>query len=106
MSELSLVRTQGVAEWEIVEDEESGVWVGLCAGLGLNADGRTFSELQECMREVMEDLFTDLVETGDLVPFLQERGLECSEEVVEAPSGVPLRVDMPYAKTIVRAASA
>ena len=106
MSEMSLVRTQGVAEWEIEEDEESGLWVGVCVGLGLNADGGTFSELQECMLEVTEDLFTDLVETGDLVPFLRERGLECSEEVVEVRSGVPLRVDLPYAKTIVRAASA
>ena len=106
MSEMSLVRTQGVAEWEIVEDEESGLWIGVCVGLGLNADGGTFSELQECISEVTEDLFTDLVETGDLVPFLRERGLECSEEVVEAPSGVPLRVGMAYAKTMVRAASA
>ena len=106
MSEMSLVRTQGVAEWEIEEDEESGVWVGVCVGLGLNANGGTFSELQECIWEVTEVLFADLVETGDLVPFLRERGLECSEEVVEARSGVPLRVGLPYAKTMVRAASA
>ena len=64
---IRMISLIGRAPWALARPAVAPSRSGRSAArVGLNADGGTFSELQECMWEVMEDLFTDLVETGDL----------------------------------------
>ena len=60
-------------EWRAAQDE-TGYWVAVCPSLGLNAGGETEADLQACIEEVTELLFTDLAEDDDLFDFLAEHG--------------------------------
>ena len=76
MASTPVFKIEGKMHWRAAQDPESGYWVATCDMLGLNAGGETFEKLQECMAEVMEFLFVDLHEDGDLDEFLKEHGWE------------------------------
>ena len=79
--------------WIIVLDGDDGRWLGLCPTLNLNADGRTYGELQECIVEVLDLLFTDLHESGELDAFLRAHGWNARE--LPAVPNYPM-FDVPY----------
>ncbi len=91
-----IVKIAANVNWEIAQDPDSGLWIGVCDALRLNADGETFQELQECMSEAMELLFLDLYEEGDLEEFLHDHGWTMQEPATAAPAASRPRFDVPY----------
>jgi hypothetical protein len=60
--------------WEAAPDPKTGVWIGVCRALNLNAVGDTWAEMQESANEAMVLLFTDLFTEGELPAFLRQNG--------------------------------
>ncbi|MDE2639909.1 MAG: hypothetical protein OXI03_04910 [Chloroflexota bacterium] len=96
MAHVSRVEIHGDFTWDFARNPASGLWIGFCEQLGLNADGATFEELQECMNEAITLLFRDLYEEGDLTPFLEEHGWTMSAEESTPPPKDEPRFDVPY----------
>lgn len=96
MAHVSRVEIKGDFTWDFARNPASGLWIGFCEQLGLNADGATFEELQECMNEAIGLLFRDLHEEGDLTLFLEEHGWTMNaEDSSPLPEDAP-RFDVPY----------
>ena len=68
-----VIRIEGRIEWKI-DSTESGPWVGFCDALKLTAQADTWGELMQDIEWAMGSVFEDLLETGDLERFLEERG--------------------------------
>ncbi len=90
-----VVRIQAEVVWEVVEDKEAGLWVGVCRDLGLNADGKTFRAFQRCADEATDFLFSDLCAEGDLEAFLAARGWKIEEEDLAFAENEKLTFDFP-----------
>lgn len=69
-----VVQIQANLVWEAARDANTGVWIGVCRALNLNAIGDTWAEMQECANEAMTLLFTDLFVEGELPAFLRQNG--------------------------------
>lgn len=95
------VRIEANVEWAFGEDPDSSEWIGYCPGLGLNAIGDTFAEVQQCASEALHLLFLDLFREGQLAAFLQNRGWMPQNGLPE--SGTAPRFDASY---VTRLASA
>ncbi len=105
MTQAEVVRIEADVSWEVTEDRDSGLWIGVCEDLHLSAHGDTFAEFQECVLEVMDLLFQDLREEGDLAKFLEDRGWRTPATIASVPADVPLRFDIPYAQKVVSASA-
>lgn len=71
--------------WNITQ-AKSGLWVGHSPLLKLSAQGKTKEELRARIGETLNLLFTDLVESGDLKPFLFAHGWEPVTDDEEYPA--------------------
>lgn len=60
--------------WVAARDPYSLRWVAVCEPLSLTVEVESESELVPVIRESMELLFTDLLESGELDQFLADRG--------------------------------
>ena len=79
--------------WQGHQDPQTGLWVGICRALNLNAVGDTFAELQAMANEAMALLFTDLIEDNELAAFLRKNGWSL-KSALPAPGTKP-RFDIP-----------
>ena len=58
-----VVRVQSSVEW-VVGEGNNGYWIGICEPLKLTVQSDTETELTENIRETMDALLKDLIETG------------------------------------------
>lgn len=87
------IRIRAEVAWRVFDSPGSGRWVADCPQLSLIAEGETFADLLETMRQALDLLFEDLIEEGDFNEFLSGRGW--SLEKAPAP-GKKFRVDIPF----------
>jgi predicted RNase H-like HicB family nuclease len=87
------IRIDANIPWKAAQDQETGVWVGVCEPLNLNAAGDTYWELLECMNETMALLLADLFESGEFEQFLRKNGWQSSPLPVR---GGRVRFDIPF----------
>ncbi len=84
-----LYRINASINWLVAHDPQDGLWFAVCPSLNLNADGTTREELDSCMAEAVNLLFTDLHENGEFNQFLRDRGWSASLEAGEALGSGP-----------------
>ena len=58
--------------WRAIRDDSG--WVGICDALKLTAQGETWSDLNETIDDIQQDLFVSLLAEGSLADFLQANG--------------------------------
>lgn len=90
----TVVTIRGEIPWTFALNPATGLYIGFCEPLGLNADGETFHDLRECMEEATDLLFHALYEDDELDAFLREKGWELVEGGV-APGAEP-SFDVPF----------
>ena len=61
-------------EWKFARDPKSDRWIGVCPALKVTAEADTWAELTQVINEVHNELFRDLLEEGELQPFLAQHG--------------------------------
>jgi predicted RNase H-like HicB family nuclease len=88
-----IVRVQATLPWQC-SFGKSGNWVAVCDPLKLTVQSGTWSELVEDIADALDLMFKDLLETGELTPFLRERGWTLIGPVPRAPKNV--RFDVPF----------
>lgn len=86
-----VVTIQAQIFWLARQDPDTRRWLAVCPPLNLNAVGDTYEELQECGNEAMAMLFRDLVEEGEIEPFLKRNGWR----MIGTPSRGHTRFDIP-----------
>ena len=72
------VQIEGTVNWQTAQDPSTGVWIGVCNELNLNATGDRWDDLLDAMKEAKELLFHDLLESGQLDTFLRSHGWRSS----------------------------
>jgi len=81
-----------VPTWKYKREGE--LWMAVCDRLGLVATGEDFPEMVACVTEVMESLFQDLLDEGDMEGFMQDRGICIVEQdVPEHESPCDMTID-------------
>ena len=80
--------------WLVARDPDSGMYVGFCEAMSLNALGETFVEFQEAANEALSLLLDDLFESGELEAFLRRKGWETAQPLPVA-DGTPT-FDVPF----------
>jgi predicted RNase H-like HicB family nuclease len=88
------VQIEANVQWEVIRDAESGMWIGVCHALNLNAAGETWAELQACIAESIGLLLEDLFADGELDMFLRAQGW--SPLGALPPRGDRVRFDVPF----------
>lgn len=87
------IEVQANLVWNAHRDPKSGVWIGICEPLNLNAIGDTFAQMQECANEAMTLLFADLFEENELDAFLKQHGWRV--DPTPTPGGQVPQFDIP-----------
>ena len=88
-----IVQIQAKIVWQLAQDPESKVWIGVCPDLNLNAEGDTFPDVLACAGDAMKLLFQDLFEENELDTYLQRRGWRRQGDPVP---GAKVRFDTPF----------
>ena len=88
------VKIKANITWQMAHDEQSGMWIGACPALNLNALGETWIELQENASEALGLLLQDLFLENELEGFLRDRGWRSMTEI--PPPGSKLNFDVPF----------
>jgi hypothetical protein len=73
----------------LVFSKEGNVWVGVCKELGTAADGETFEEVTEILRDMVILHFNTLEDVGECERFLKEHGIEIYNEEPHHPIHIP-----------------
>lgn len=89
-----MVRIKAELTWAVTQDPESGVYIGICEAVNLNAMGETFADFQQSASDALNLLLTDLFEDDELEQFLVDRGWS-TETSLPDPNGVPT-FDVPF----------
>jgi len=69
-----LVHIQGSVVWHSYHNPKSDKWIGICDSLKLTAQGDTWNDLYEVIRDSITGLLRELVVTQDFNRFLRDRG--------------------------------
>ncbi len=99
MKRIVTVELTAEIQWVVWKDRTTGMWVGACDPLKLTAEGETHGDLMQDIDGVLQDLFRELVGSGDLERFLSDRGWRKETVQVPLPTGIPLedmRFDVPF----------
>ena len=78
----------------MIAQPDSGPWVGFCDALKLTAQSDTWAELMQDIAWAMGVVFEDLLETGNLEEFLEERGWEAA--IPEPHEFKKVKFDVPF----------
>lgn len=70
---VQIVRIQANLPWHC-SFGKSGNWVAVCEPMKLTVQSHTWSELVEDISDALDLTFKDLLESGELTSFLQDRG--------------------------------
>lgn len=91
-----LVQIQGNnIQWQAAQEPTTGVWIGVCPQLNINATGDSWNELLEAMGEATALLFASLLESGELAAFLRAHGWQ-SARPLPNPEARRVRFDVPF----------
>lgn len=91
-----LVQIQGNnIQWQAAKEPSTGVWIGVCAQLNINATGDSWNELLEAMSEATALLFADLLESGELGAFLRAQGWQAVGPLPN-PAAKRVKFDVPF----------
>ena len=77
----TMIKTDGRVQCKAFQNRDTGRWVGICDELGITVEGEDLDELHSVFGEAVNLLLVDLIEEGDLVAFLRERGWSETEEI-------------------------
>jgi len=96
---MMLVRVQVAAQllWKVTRDTGSSRWVGVCPALSMTAEAETWEKLTALMNEEVNELLRDLLESGELDRFFQDRGWRSME--IPLPQKMPsegIKFDVPF----------
>jgi hypothetical protein len=84
---------QGSVQWRVTR-EPSGRLVGVCDPLGVVLEGTDMNDLDACIREAIQLIFTDLLRNGQLETFLLARGWQPSMRIPD-PNHEPVHFEPP-----------
>jgi len=90
---VQVVRIQASLPWNC-SFGKSGNWVAVCDPLKLTVQSHTWGELVEDIADALDLMFKDLLETGELSPFLQEHGWTLIGPLPRGPKNV--KFDVPF----------
>lgn len=80
MKQIVRVDVNGQVQWEVAQ-AASGQWLGVCHALGLAMQGDSLDELLASIRDSVQLLLQDLLESGELDAFLRHRGWRLAQGV-------------------------
>ena len=86
------IKVEANLTWRVARDAQSGMFVGVCHELNLNALGETWLEFQEVANDAVTTLFLDLFEDNELDGFLSENGWRAEQ----LPPGRAPEFDVPF----------
>jgi len=93
---------QGKVQWNVSE-QESGRFVAVCEPLGVALEGNDMNDLHACIREAIQLVMTDLLNSGQLESFLLARGWRPSHALPN-PGQEPVFFEPPIELLIQRSA--
>lgn len=73
MKHVIQIEVKGQVQWNVVQST-AGNWIGVCDPLKMTMEGETLDELQQNIRQSLQLLMEDLMNTGELEAFLREHG--------------------------------
>ena len=73
--------------------KEGNLWTGVCRELGTAADGETFDEVTEVLREMVFIHLNTLEDVGECERFLKEHGVEIHHKEPHRPTNIPATYD-------------
>ena len=85
------IQVGGQIEWKVAKSN-SGVWIAVCDPLGLTMEGDSLDDLYENIKDSVQLLMVDLLESGELNAFLQKRGWRLATQVAQKG---PVKFDVP-----------
>lgn len=77
---MTVVRIEGNTEWKCIR-AKGGNWVAVCDPLGLTIQSETWAALMEDIAHALNAMFTDLLESKQLVRFFHERGWRSVDQI-------------------------
>lgn len=90
-----LVQVEADLVWQVVRNQTTGRFIGVCRPLNINAVGDTWGEFQEAANEAIQVLFADLFKEGELEEFLRRHGWRALTPLPARGSASP-RFDVPF----------
>ncbi len=73
--------------------KEGDLWTGVCIELGTAADGKTFDEVTEVLREMVFIHLNTLEDVGECEQFLREQGVVIRHKEPRRPTPIPATYD-------------
>jgi hypothetical protein len=74
MKNVILIELEAQVQWDAVQGDRNGVWVGVCDALNLSVEAASLDELHSLIPESIHLLMTDLVMDNEFDQYLRERG--------------------------------
>lgn len=91
------VHIDGRLEWRVFEDRQTNTWIGVCEAIGQTALGDTFNDLvHHAIRNVMDELFYDLVLTNEFESFLRHHGWRLQQPMPQLADDERYEFDVPF----------
>lgn len=90
-----VVRIQATLDWKYGQDKATGKWVAICDCLGLTVQEDSVAELHKSMAIAADDMFHELIISGDFEAFLKARKWSYSKVQNKARSS-GVEVDVPW----------
>lgn len=73
--------------------QEEGIWTGVCKELGTAADGVTFDEVTEALKEMVSIHLNTLEDVGECKRFLKEHGVKIYHKAPQKPTNISIPND-------------
>ena len=84
---------KGYIELTMEFHKEDDVWTGVCKELGTAADGDSFDEVTEALREMVFIHLNTLEDVGECERFLKEHGVKIYSKEPRHKSRIPMTND-------------
>ena len=88
-----VIQIQATIVWFAHRDPDSGMWIGVCPTLNLNALGETWADLQDCANQAMALLFAERLAAGEFDAFVKHQNWQVRYGV--SRTGSEPRFDIP-----------
>ena len=89
-----VVQVEANLKWLVTRDAQTGMYMGVCQPLNLNAMGETQAEFTEAASQAIALLLLDLLEDGELDTFLRQHGWSLMNEL--PPPGKRPTFEVPF----------
>lgn len=98
MAQVIQIRVNSQLLWEVAKTD-SGRWLAVCRPLKLTMEGTSLDELHDSIKDAVQLLLTDLLESGELDSFLQAQGWQKIGPKIVNPGQV--RFDLPPVELLI-----